>query len=109
MKKEKSFELLENIIPPGTTKRLALEVAKLHTNTPIQVPVIVSHGKKKGPVILLLAALHGDEVNGVEIIRRFIKNGWHKPVKGTIICIPVFNVFGFLNLSRQFPDGKDLN
>jgi predicted deacylase len=88
---------------------VTLEVAKLHTNTPIQIPVIVQHARKKGPTLLLLAGLHGDEVNGTEVVRRMIKKGWHKPNYGTVICIPVFNIFGFLNLSREFPDGRDLN
>lgn len=109
MKTRKTFELLENSIQPGTTARLSIEVAKLHTNTPIQIPVIVSHAKQKGPTLLLLAGVHGDEINGIEIVRRIIKRGVHKPTKGTVICIPVFNIFGFLNLSREFPDGRDLN
>lgn len=109
MKKRKPLELLGNTILPGKTARLTLEVAKLHTNTPIQIPVIVSHANKNGPTLLLLAGLHGDEINGIETVRRIIKKGWHKPNYGTIICIPVFNIFGFLNLSREFPDGRDLN
>ncbi|RFC53918.1 succinylglutamate desuccinylase/aspartoacylase family protein [Brumimicrobium aurantiacum] len=109
MKKRKPFELLGNSIAPGKTTRLTLEVAKLHTNTPIQIPVIVSHANKTGPTLLLLAGLHGDEINGIETVRQIIKKGWHKPNYGTVICIPVFNIFGFLNLSREFPDGRDLN
>ncbi|MDX1651672.1 MAG: succinylglutamate desuccinylase/aspartoacylase family protein [Brumimicrobium sp.] len=109
MEKRKPFSLLGTEIEPGKGARLTLEVAKLHTNTPIQIPVIVQHARKKGPVLLLLAGLHGDEINGIEIVRQIIKKGWNKPSQGTIICIPVFNVFGFLNLSREFPDGRDLN
>ena len=109
MKKRKPFELLGHSIAPGKTTRLTLEVAKLHTNTPIQIPVIVSHANKTGPTLLLLAGLHGDEINGIETVRQIVKKGWHKPNYGTVICIPVFNIFGFLNLSREFPDGRDLN
>src|SRR5690554_7256496 len=109
MKKQKPFELLGETIAPGKTARITLEVAKLHTNTPIQIPVIVSHATKVGPTLLLLAGLHGDEINGIEAVRRIVKKGWHKPNHGTVICIPVFNIFGFLNLSREFPDGRDLN
>lgn len=109
MSKRAPFELLGNSILPGKTARLSIEVAKLHTNTPIQVPVIISHSRKEGPTLLLLAGVHGDEINGVEAIRRFIRNGYHKPTRGTVICIPVFNIFGFLNVSREFPDGRDLN
>ncbi|PHR49240.1 MAG: succinylglutamate desuccinylase [Fluviicola sp.] len=109
MKKRLPFGLLGSEIQPGKGARLTLEVAKLHTNTPIQIPVIVQHARKKGPTILLLAGLHGDEINGIEIVRQMIKKGWNKPSYGTVICIPVFNIFGFLNLSREFPDGRDLN
>ncbi|MEX1192561.1 MAG: succinylglutamate desuccinylase/aspartoacylase family protein [Brumimicrobium sp.] len=109
MKKRASFELLGTEIEPGKGARLTLEVAKLHTNTPIQIPVIVQHARRKGPTLLLLAGLHGDEINGIEIVRQMIKKGWNKPSYGTVICIPVFNIFGFLNLSREFPDGRDLN
>lgn len=109
MRGQESFELLGTEIKPGRGARVTLEVAKLHTNTPIQIPVIVQHARKKGPTLLLLAGLHGDEVNGTEVVRRMIKKGWHKPSYGTVICIPVFNIFGFLNLSREFPDGRDLN
>lgn len=107
--KRAPFKLLDEEIEPGKGKRLNLEVAKLHTNTPIQVPVIVQHAKKPGLVLLLLAGTHGDEVNGTEIVRQFIKKGWNKPEAGTVICMPVFNIFGFLNLMREFPDGRDLN
>lgn len=109
MIKRAPFKLLGETIQPGKEGRLNLEVAKLHTSTPIQVPVIVNHAKQSGPVVLLLAGSHGDEVNGTEIVRRIIKKGWNKPTSGTIICIPVYNIFGFLNLSREFPDGRDLN
>ena len=107
--KRKPFKLLGEYIEPGKGGRLNLEVAKLHTNTPIQIPVLVQHAKKEGPVLLLLAGSHGDEVNGTEIVRQIIKKGWNKPTSGTVICIPVFNIFAFLNLSREFPDGRDLN
>ena len=56
-----------------------------------------------------MAGMHGDEINGMEIIRRVIHKGWYKPSKGTVICIPIFNIFGFLNVSRELPDGRDLN
>src|SRR5690606_6168694 len=109
MKKQTHFELQGDTNTHSKTARITLEVTKLHTNTPIQIPVIVSHATKVGPTLLLLAGLHGDEINGIEAVRRIIKKGWHKPNYGTVICIPVFNIFGFLNLSREFPDGRDLN
>ena len=56
-----------------------------------------------------MAGMHGDEINGMEIIRRVIRKKWNKPIAGTIICLPVFNIFGYLNLKRELPDGRDLN
>lgn len=109
MKRREAFNILGEFVEPGKSKRFNLEVAKLHTNTPIQVPVLVHHAKNPGPVLLLLAGSHGDEINGIEIVRKVIKKGWNKPTSGTVICIPVFNIFAFLNLSREFPDGRDLN
>ncbi len=105
----KPFVLLGKDIPKGSSVLLDLEVAKLHTRTTVKVPVIVNRAKKSGPVVLLLAGLHGDEVNGVAIIREIIAQKINKPTKGTIICIPVFNIFGYLIQTREFPDGRDLN
>ena len=101
--------MLGEEILPGKSAQLNLNVAKLHTHTPVQVPVIISRALKDGPVVLLMAGMHGDEINGIEIVRRIIRQGINKPKSGTIICIPVFNIFGFLNLTRVLPDGRDLN
>lgn len=96
-------------IKRGDSICLQFDVAKLHTRNSIKVPVFVERAEKDGPVLLLLGGVHGDEINGVEIVRRIIRAKINKPSRGTIICIPVFNIFGFLNLSRKFPDGRDLN
>ena len=96
--------ILGQEILPGKSVQLNFDVAHLHTRTPILVPVIVERAKEDGPTVLLMAGLHGDEINGVEIIRRFLRKKLHKPTKGTIICLPVFNIFGFLNLQRELPD-----
>lgn len=105
----KPFILLGKEIPEGKKTVLDLEVAKLHTRTTVKVPVIVERSKNPGPVVLLLAGVHGDETNGVGIIREIISQEINKPKKGTIICIPVFNIFGYLVQTREFPDGRDLN
>ena len=105
----KPFVLLGKEIPKGKKTVLDLEVAKLHTRTTVKVPVIIERSKNSGPVVLLLAGIHGDETNGVGIIREIINLGINKPKKGTIICIPVFNIFGYLIQTREFPDGRDLN
>jgi len=101
--------LLGTEIKRGDSICLQFDVAKLHTRNSIQVPIFIERAKKDGPILLLLGGVHGDEINGVEIVRRIIRKKINKPNKGTIICIPVFNIFGFLNLSRKFPDGRDLN
>ena len=108
-KAHKKLVILGTEILPGKGAQLNLDVARLHTRTPILVPVIVERAKEDGPTVLLMAGLHGDEINGVEIIRRFLRKKLHKPTKGTIICLPVFNIFGFLNIKRELPDGRDLN
>lgn len=109
MQPRKKLVILGTEILPGKGAELNLDVAKLHTSTPIQVPVIVHRAKEDGPVLLLMAGMHGDEINGMEVIRRIIRKGINKPNAGTVICIPVFNIFGFLNVSRELPDGRDLN
>ncbi|MEP5256245.1 MAG: succinylglutamate desuccinylase/aspartoacylase family protein [Winogradskyella arenosi] len=93
----------------GQSAKVSFNVAKLHTQNTIDVPVIIERSKKPGPVVLITAGIHGDEVNGVEIVRQIISKGLNKPKRGTIICIPVINVFGFIHLNREFPDGRDLN
>lgn len=107
--KDNVLEILGKKIPPGTGAVINLNMAKLYTTTSVEVPVIIERSKKSGPVVLITAGIHGDEINGVEIVRQIISKNINKPVKGTIICIPVVNVFGFLNMAREFPDGRDLN
>ncbi|WP_055444318.1 succinylglutamate desuccinylase/aspartoacylase family protein [Lacinutrix himadriensis] len=106
---KEAITILGETIALGESKEISFDVAKLHTFNSVEVPVIIERAKKPGPTVLLTAGIHGDEVNGVEIIRQIIAKGINKPKKGTIICIPVINVFGFINLSRDFPDGRDLN
>ena len=81
----------------------------MHTNTPIEVPVVVERSQFDGPTVLFVAGIHGDEVNGIEVVRQLISKGINKPKIGTIICIPIINIFGFLQKVREFPDGRDLN
>jgi predicted deacylase len=69
----------------------------------------VAMAVEPGPVLLLMGGLHGDEINGIEIVRRIIENGHHIPQRGTVICIPIINIYGFINFSRNVPDGKDVN
>ncbi|WP_300567383.1 succinylglutamate desuccinylase/aspartoacylase family protein [Flavobacterium sp.] len=105
----KSITILKETILPGESKTINMEIAKLHTMTKLKIPIIVERSKFKGPTILLTAGLHGDEINGIEIVRQLIVQKINKPKIGTIICIPVINVFGFVNQTREFPDKRDLN
>ncbi|MFH4963601.1 succinylglutamate desuccinylase/aspartoacylase family protein [Gaetbulibacter sp. M235] len=106
---KRNISILGHDIPLGTSKEINFNIAKLHTATIIEVPVIIERAKKPGPTILFTAGIHGDEINGVDIVRQIISKKINKPKKGTIICMPILNVFGFLNSSRSFPDGRDLN
>lgn len=104
-----NFELLGKQVIPGETKTIELNIATLHTMTELKVPIIVSRSIYEGPTVLLTAGLHGDELTGIEIVRQIIRRGINYPNCGTIICIPLVNVFGFVNQARDFPDGRDLN
>lgn len=96
-------------VPMGTGRRMDLGIASLFTDTPVEVPIIIERAAVPGPTVLITAGIHGDEVNGMEVVRQVISHGVNKPAKGTVICIPVINVFGFIGKSRYFPDGRDLN
>jgi hypothetical protein len=103
------FKIFHQKIGLGETVQINMDIARLNTRSKIEVPIIVSRGKVDGPCLLLIGGIHGDETNGVEIVRQIVAGGLNKPEKGTIICIPLLNVFGFLNQKREFPDGRDLN
>ncbi|HEX9601201.1 MAG TPA: succinylglutamate desuccinylase/aspartoacylase family protein, partial [Mariniflexile sp.] len=90
--------ILDTKIYPGESKEIDFDVANLHTSSSVNVPIIIERAKKPGPIVLFTAGIHGDEVNGVEIVRQLIANGINKPKIGTIICMPVINIFGFINL-----------
>ncbi|WP_372768297.1 succinylglutamate desuccinylase/aspartoacylase family protein [Lutibacter sp.] len=103
------FNILHQKIKLGETVQINMDIARLNTRSKIEVPIIVSRGKAEGPCLLLIGGIHGDETNGVEIVRQIVAGGLNKPEVGTVICIPLLNVFGFLNQKREFPDGRDLN
>jgi len=103
------FKILYQKVGYGETVQIKMDIARLNTHSKIEVPIIVSRGHTDGPCLLLIGGIHGDETNGVEIVRQIIASGQNKPQKGTVICIPLLNVFGFLNQKREFPDGRDLN
>ncbi|WP_372932770.1 succinylglutamate desuccinylase/aspartoacylase family protein [Mariniphaga sediminis] len=105
----KSITILGEEILPGRKKILNLDTARLHTYTKLEVPVVVERAKADGPGLLLLAGIHGNELNGVEIVRELLAKKYTKPDAGMVISIPTVNIFGFINQTREFPDGKDLN
>lgn len=107
--KKNVLEILGKKVQPGEGLTINFNIAKLYTTTSVEIPIIIERSKVPGPVVLMTAGIHGDEVNGVEIVRQIISKHINKPVKGTVICIPILNIFGFLNMTREFPDGRDLN
>ena len=94
---------------PGTRTTVELPAGRLYTHTPMTIPVHVVKGKKSGPRLFISAAIHGDEINGVEIIRRLLKLPALKRLTGTIIAVPIVNIHGLINHSRYLPDRRDLN
>ncbi len=105
----KPFTIAGQTLAPGTQKTIELPFAQLYTHTPLNMTMNVFHGRKPGPVLLISAAIHGDEINGVEIIRRLIKLPELKRLRGTLIAVPIVNLFGFIHRSRYLPDRRDLN
>ena len=96
-------------VVPGYRTQVDLPIADLSIHVPLAMPVHVINGSEDGPVLFISAAIHGDELNGVEIIRRIIKLAALRRLKGALIAVPIVNVPGFLNLSRYLPDRRDLN
>ena len=96
-------------VPPGSRATVNLPVANLYTNSPVVLPVIVQHGARPGPKLFVSAALHGDEIIGVEIIRRLLRLPELRNLAGTLLAVPIVNVMAFLQQSRYLPDRRDLN
>lgn len=93
----------------GERKQIRIDVAKLYDFTEMNIPVEVVRGKKDGPILFISGAIHGDEINGVEIVRRILAKKSLDSIKGTLIAVPIVNVFGFNTKSRYLPDRRDLN
>lgn len=104
-----SFEFGGVCIKPGKRATVELPMARLYTNNAMTLPVHVVHGRNSGPVLFVSAAVHGDEINGVEIIRRLLISRSLAQLRGTLLAIPVANPFGFIQRSRYLPDRRDLN
>ena len=96
-------------IKPGQQTTIRVPVARLYTHNELAMPVHVVHGRREGPRLFICGAIHGDEIIGTEIIRRLIKLKRLKAIKGTLLAVPVVNIYGFLQQSRYSPDRRDLN
>lgn len=96
-------------IAPGTRQTVDIPVSVLSDHTPISMSVHVVHGKKPGPVMFVSGGIHGDEVIGVEVIRRVLASKSLKTMTGTLLAVPIVNAYGLINHSRYLPDRRDLN
>lgn len=93
----------------GETKTIDMPMANLYTDTHMTMPIVVKRAKKTGPTVFISAAVHGDEILGIEIIRRLIKRKSMRLHQGTVIFVPMVNVYGVLHQERYMPDRRDLN
>jgi uncharacterized protein len=95
-------------VAKGERKHINIPISKMYTDIDVAMPVVVIRGKREGPTMFVSAAVHGDELNGIEIIRRLLQVSM-KGLKGTLIAVPIVNPLGVLNQSRYLPDRRDLN
>jgi len=103
------FLLNEEAIEPGTRKTVRMQIGHLSDYTPMSLTAHVIHGRRDGPALFVSGAIHGDEVIGVEIVRRLMEMKTLARVRGTLILVPVVNAYGFVAQSRYLPDRRDLN
>ncbi len=104
-----SIRLGDVSVAPGEQRSIELSLPSFYSHSPVVMPVHVINGRRDGPVLFVSAAIHGDEINGVEIIRRLLNTRQIKKLKGALIAVPVVNVYGFISQSRYLPDRRDLN
>jgi predicted deacylase len=104
-----AFEVGGSTVPPGTTKRLEIRAARLPTGDWLSLPVTAVHGIEPGPSLWLNAALHGDELNGMQIIREVLDRLDPEKIAGRVLAVPIVNLFGFIQQTRYLPDRRDLN
>lgn len=97
------------VVGPGEQQTIEIPVSRLSNGLPLGLQMRVVHGKRPGPALFVSAAVHGDEIIGLEIIRRLIERPSLKQMKGTLLLVPIVNGYGFLNRSRYLPDRRDLN
>ncbi len=109
MAKNKAITIGDRTISPGERTTVRLPLADLYTGESISMPVHIVCGRRAGPVLFVSAAIHGDELNGVEVIRRLLDRKALSSIRGTLLAVPIVNVHGFLDQSRYLPDRRDLN
>jgi len=107
--KHTAFRIGDASVEPGAHIVVDLPVSKLSNHTPVTLPVRVFHGRRDGPTLFVSGVIHGDEIIGVEVIRRLCRVAPLRRLRGTLLCIPIVNVFGFISHSRYLPDRRDLN
>jgi len=105
----KPFEIGGHTIAAGNRETIDLSVGTFSNHMPANIPVQVIHGRREGPTLFVSAVVHGDEIIGVEIVRRLLASRKLTHMKGTLLCVPVVNTFGFVSHSRYLPDRRDLN
>lgn len=107
--KRGAFQIGDSEVAAGSRAVVSLPLPGLYTSEPVSMPVHVIHGRLDGPVVFVSAAVHGDEINGVEIIRRLLRMSQIRRLRGTLLAVPIVNLFGLHNRSRYLPDRRDLN
>ncbi|WP_075171055.1 succinylglutamate desuccinylase/aspartoacylase family protein [Neptunomonas phycophila] len=105
----KSFEIAGITVAPGSRTVVDLPMPKQSNHSNMNMPLHVVHGRRNGPVLFISAAIHGDELNGIEVIRRVLAHKSIAKIVGTLIAIPVVNSYGLIQQSRYLPDRRDLN
>ncbi len=103
------LELLGKTVRPATVVKRQLALGESYAGDTLSTPVLVAHGAKAGPTLCLTAAIHGDELNGIEVVRRTVNSLDVKALRGTVIGVPVVNLLAFTRGARETPDRRDLN
>ena len=106
----KRFTYDGGAVDPGETANVRFTVSETYLGDPVRIPVTIVNGAERGPTLCLTAAAHGDELNGIEVVRE-VAHGWdHSALRGTLVCLPVLNVPGFIAQQRYLPIyDRDLN
>ena len=104
-----AFPIGGDAVPAGGRRTVAVPVSAMADHTPVTMSAHVIHGRQAGPTVFVSAGIHGDEVIGIEIIRRLLRASGLRRLRGTLIVVPIVNAFGFANRSRYLPDRRDLN